>query len=314
MCEILREAGYHPGLWFRPEFTKTSLPAALSERIPTAEMYYGYSHGSLPGGRRAARSPRHPAVPREPQVGAAAPRRLVPLRNELPVGAHEPDGRLVGPHHLADAEHDGHAWASTACWSTAGSAACRAWTTRPCTWARPTAPWPCSPIGGGSGERMEHLGIRMFGECTVGWKGGNVVAGGTADELYSWMFHMGWYIGSQGLAEPRADASPVPTLQRHARRRRQRRGAALRARVLRHAPRPGLDRVEGPTARRAGGDDGQRRRFAGSWQRHHAGEKDELTLRVRPWIWTDVVWHYADGATAVYPSFDNAAFPTQTSQ
>ena len=42
---------------------------------------------------------------------------------------------------------------------------------------------------------LHHLGIQMFGECTVGWKGGNVAAGGAGDESYPWMFQMGWFIG-----------------------------------------------------------------------------------------------------------------------
>jgi hypothetical protein len=28
-----------------------------------------------------------------------------------------------------------------------------------------------------------------------------------------------------------------------------------------------------------------------------------IKFTVRPWTWTDVVWHYEDGSSAVYPDF-----------
>jgi hypothetical protein len=31
--------------------------------------------------------------------------------------------------------------------------------------------------------------------------------------------------------------------------------------------------------------------------------KETTKLRVRPWTWSDVVWHYHDGTSVVYPAY-----------
>ena len=38
---------------------------------------------------------------------------------------------------------------------------------------------------------------------------------------------------------------------------------------------------------------------------------DAVTIQVRPWTWTDVVWHYRDGSSAVYPACDRIDWSKQ---
>lgn len=33
-------------------------------------------------------------------------------------------------------------------------------------------------------------------------------------------------------------------------------------------------------------------------------ESNAYTFTVRPWTWTDTVWHYDDGRSVVYPAYD----------
>jgi len=132
---------------------------------------------------------------------------------------------------------------------------------------------------------MNFAGIRMFGECTVGWKGGSVVAGGEGDEHYQWMFTLGWYIGSQRALQTPELAHRTFQLYN------SNRGDAGSAAVRRFA-----------------------RKF---YESHPAPEWIELkdlrqldpvdlaeAGRIRPWTWTDVVWHFEDGSRAVYPAYE----------
>jgi hypothetical protein len=152
---------------------------------------------------------------------------------------------------------------------------------------------------------MHQLGIRMFGECTVGWKGGNVVAGGEGDELYHWMFHMGWYIGSrQALQTPelahrtyqlynsnRGDAGDA-AVRRYARKFYERHAAPdwIELKELRQL---------GPVELSA--DVGESPAAGGPAR---STEQETVKIRVRPWTWTDAVWRYDDGASAVYPAYE----------
>jgi len=29
-----------------------------------------------------------------------------------------------------------------------------------------------------------------------------------------------------------------------------------------------------------------------------------VPVKIRPWTWTDVIWHYSDGSSAVYPAYE----------
>ena len=32
--------------------------------------------------------------------------------------------------------------------------------------------------------------------------------------------------------------------------------------------------------------------------------KEPVKARIRPWTWSDAVWHYNDGSAAVYPAYE----------
>ena len=36
----------------------------------------------------------------------------------------------------------------------------------------------------------------------------------------------------------------------------------------------------------------------------HRTSDETLKVRVRPWTWSDAVWHYDNGANAVYPAYE----------
>jgi len=284
MCDRLKAAGLHPGFWFRPEFTKTSLPNALSERIPTAETYYGYD------------------MAKYPDVVALLKARGIPLFRQ---NTHWVRKRRDGswpydtpyqwvPMSLATEWWDRIAW--PALWMSAklgfesvlvdgGFGGFQGVDYTPIQNGKADGAVACQPYWWRMWRSMNFAGIRMFGECTVGWKGGSVVAGGEGDEHYQWMFTLGWYIGSQRALQTPELAHRTFQLYN------SNRGDAGSAAVRRFA-----------------------RKF---YESHPAPEWIELkdlrqldpvdlaeAGRIRPWTWTDVVWHFEDGSRAVYPAYE----------
>ncbi len=159
---------------------------------------------------------------------------------------------------------------------------------------------------------LQHIGIRPFGECTMGWKGGNVTAGGAGDELYPWMFQMGWFIGcNRALQSPEqmhrlyqlyncvALTSGSAAVRRYARKFHEGNRAPdwIELKELRQ-----LDPVEltvkvveqpVPGTGTLSASPGTRK------------------IRVRPWTWSDAVWHYDDGTSAVYPAYEKVDWSKQ---
>jgi hypothetical protein len=304
MCASLKGAGLRPGFWFRPEFTKTSLPSALSARIPTAEVYYGYEMAKYPNvvallherGIPLFRENTHwVRKRRDGSYPFRTPYQWVPMSlatewfDRIVWPSQWMSGRLGFERVLVDGGFGGLQgvdYAPLLAGRAEGAVACQ-----PYWWRM----WRC----------MEHAGIRMFGECTVGWKGGNVVAGGPSDQYFQWMFHLGWYIGcGGGLQSPelthrtfqlynsnRHDAGNA-AVRRFARRFYEQHRAPdwIEFQDLRQSEevevviKPGPAPVAGSDVRSAG--------------------EGPVTARVRPWTWGDVVWRYDDGSSAVYPAFD----------
>lgn len=301
----IRAAGYHPGFWFRPEFVKTSLPAALSETIPTAEVYYGYDMCKYPNCVKLLHERGIPLFRentgwvrrgRDGSWPSNTPYQWVPMSLATPWF-----DRIVWPSQWMSAKLgfervlvdggfgglSGVDYAPMLAGKSAGAVPCQ-----PYWWRM----WRC----------LNHAGIRMFGECTVGWKGGSVVAGGPGDDLYAWMFQMGWFIGSQGAMQKPAEAHRLYQLYNC------QRGDAGNAAVRRYARRflethRAPDWIELKDLRQLGPVDTEVRvgesPVAGEATR--VTERATLKISVRPWTWTDAVWHYADGAAATYPAYDN---------
>jgi len=310
-CKIIREAGYHPGLWFRPEFTKTSLPAALSERIPTAEAYYGYAWAHYPEvadllhRRGISLFREHPRWARLREDGAlpfGTPYQWVPMSlagdwwNRIIWPSLDMTARLGFDRVLVDGGFGGMQGVDYT----------------PMHLGRAGGAVAVQPYWWRFWRTLNYLGIRMFGECTVGFKGGNVVAGGPGDELYAWMFQMGWYIGAQQAMQSPDQThrlyqlyngcvagSGSAAIRRYARRFHETHPAPdwIELKDLRQLDlveltvKPGDSSVPGVGARPAA--------------------HDSLKLRVRPWTWTDVVWHYDDGTSVVYPAYEKVDWSRQ---
>jgi hypothetical protein len=152
---------------------------------------------------------------------------------------------------------------------------------------------------------MHNAGIEMFGECTVGWKGGNVAAGGAGDECYQWLFTLGWYVGSgKALQTPqlahrtyqlynsnRGDAGS-DAVRRFARRFYEKNPPPdwIELRDLRQGEPIVIAAKVGDSPVAGGGT--------------RTTDQETVRIQVRPWTWTDVIWHYDDGRQVVYPAYD----------
>jgi len=311
MCGLIKQAGYHPGLWFRPEFVKTSLPAALSERIPTARIYYGYANASYP------------------DVTELLQRRGIPLFRENPKWARlRRDGSFPYetsyqwiPMSLAGD------WWNRVIWPAmnmtaklgyervlvdGGFGGMQGVDYTPLHLGKATGAVAAQPYWWRFWRTLEFLGLRIFGECTVGWKGGNVAAGGPADEYCPWMFHMGWFIGCgkalQGpeqthrlyqLYNSNREESGTPAVRRYARKFYESHRAPewIELQDLRQ-----LDPVE--VAAKVGESP-----VAGAGTR--STEQESVKIKVRPWTWSDAVWHFEDGTSAVYPAYEKISWNTE---
>jgi hypothetical protein len=304
MCDRFRAAGYQPGFWFRGDFTKTSIVSALSDHIPTADMYYGYE------------------MAKYPDVSAILKERGIPLFREHTNWVRKcRDGSWPYntpyqwvPMSLATEWWDRIVWPTL--WMSArlgftrvlvdgGFGGFQGVDYAPMLDGKAPGAVACQPYWWRLWRSMNHVGIKMYGECTVGWRGGNVVAGGPGDEYYQWMFHLGWYIGGgKALQTPELahrtyqlynsnqGAAGSPAVRRFARKFYEKNGPPdwMELKDLRQGVPVEMDAKVGDSP------------VAGAGTR--ATTAETVKIQVRPWTWTDVVWHYADGRSVVYPAYE----------
>jgi len=304
MCGVFKQRGYHPGLWFRPEFTKTSLPCALSDRIPTAETYYGYSMAHYPevvdllrqrGIPLFREHPRWSRLRKDASYPYETPYQWVPMSmagdwwDRIIWPSLRMTARLGFDRVLVDGGFGGMQGVDYT----------------PMHLGKTTGAVALQPYWWRFWQTMHHLNIRMFGECTAGFKGGNVAAGGPGDELYPWMFQMGWYIGiGKALGSPRethrlyqlynsvrgdaGDAAVRRFAVRFFREHRAPNWIELKdlrqLSAVQHTAKVGESPVAGIGTR--------------------ASADEKVAIQVQPWDWSDVVWHYDDGTSAVYPAYE----------
>jgi hypothetical protein len=311
MNDILKAGGLRPGFWFRPEFTKTSLVSALSERMPTAETYYGYSMAKYPD--------------------------LVPLLNArgIPLfrqNTHWVRKRRDGsypfntpynwvPMSMATEWWDRIIWPSLSTSAKlgfervlvdGGFGGMQGVDYTPRLNGQTDSAVPVQPYWWRFWRSMKHVGIDMYGECTVGWKGGNVSVGGPGDEHFLWLFQMGWFIGMNGssrdpaiahklyqLYNTNSDSAGTDAVRRYALNfyLQHRAPDWIELRDLRQ-----LDEVE--FTAKVGQSP-----VAGSETR--STTQETITVRTRPWTWGDVVWHYEDGTSVVYPAYEKIDWEKQ---
>ena len=297
---------HYRGLWLRPELTKTSISAALSERIPTAEAYYGYSNAHYPE-----------VVPTCCTSG-------IPLFRENPQSARrQKDGSFPRdtpyqwiPMSLAGPWWDRIIWPTLEMTARlgfdralvdGGFAGMQGVDYTPMHVGKANGAVAVQPYWWRWWRTLHHVGIRTYGECTTGFKGGNVSVGGSGDDFYAWMFQMGMYLGGgrqHSLQQPREvhrlyqlyNSIPAKAgnaaVRSYARQFYETHRAPdwIELKDLRQ-----LDMVESTVE--AGESP-----VAGDVA--HSTSDETLKVRVRPWTWSDAVWHYDDAQFAVYPAYE----------
>ena len=312
-CGKLRAAGMVCGFWYRPEVVKTSIVSALSRRMPTAETYYGYNSCKYP------------------DVVALLKERGIPIfRQNTDWVRRRRDGSWPSNTHYQWVPMSmASAWWDRVMWPTlvmsrklgfdfvlmdGGFAGLQGVDYAPMLAGTTDSAVACQPYWWRMFRSMHHLGIKNHGECTLGWKGGNVTLTGPGDEHYPWMYQCSVIWGNEDLAKPRQlhrlyqlyNATDIKKVDE------QTAAVARYARRFRDAHRP-PDWIE--------------------FKDLHQGEPVEVTVKaaespvaggatrvtadnalkftVRPWTWTDVVWHYDDGASVVYPGYDKIDWPKE---
>lgn len=305
MCDQFREAGIRFGFWFRPEFTKTAVLTALSEKIPTASTYYGYDGCHYPEVAQLLAERGIPLFRENPQWvrrqadGAwptGTPYQWVPM--SLATGWWD---RIMWPT-LVMSKKLGFDWVLM----DGGFGGLQGVDYAPMLNGETDAAVAAQPYWWRLFRSMHHLDVRNFGECTLGWKGGNVsLAFREGDEHFLWMFHAGCTYNGGTTSTPERlhrlyqlynglhfvqEAAPVHRF-------------AAKFYAAHRAP----DWVElkdlrqgEPVALAAKAGDSP---VAGSGGTR-VDEKDLAAGTVRPWLWGDVVWHYADGSSVTYPAYD----------
>jgi len=304
MCDRLHAAGLQPGFWFRPEFTRTSLANALSSRIPEPGTYYGYSMAHYPEAvplLKARGIPlfrEHTAWVRRSRDGSwpyNTPYQWVPMSL-----ATEWWDRIIWPSLAMSAK-----LGFTRVLVDGGFGGFQGVDYAPMLDGKADGAVACQPYWWRFWRSMNHVGIKLYGECTVGWKGGAVVAGGAGDEYYHWLFSVGWYIGSgRALQTPELAHRTFQLYNSN-------RGDAGSAPVRRYARRfyeknPPPDWVELKDLRQ--GEPVEITAKVGESPVAGVGTRttidESVKIQVRPWTWTDAVWHYDDGRSVVYPAYD----------
>ncbi|MFM8986153.1 MAG: hypothetical protein ACKONH_08870 [Planctomycetia bacterium] len=305
MNAAFRAAGIHPGFWFRPEFAKTSLPTAFASNVlPLEQYYHGCEWMHYPTGAEALAGGSiptlrdHPEWIRRTRSGgwpAHTPYQWIPMSLAMP-------------------------WWDEVMWPTLRTSAALGFERllidggfgglqgvdhAPRLAGRTRGAVPCQPYWWRMFRTMEHLGLRMFGECTAGWKGCNTAAGGAGDEHCLWMFQMGWIVDGPLMSDPRNVHRALQLYN-----------------TVRGEPRPELDAV------RRYGLEFHRRHPAPDWiELVNLRQQEPVTVSltrgssvggvaleptperphayaIRPWTWDDCIWHYDDGRRVVYPAFD----------
>ena len=304
MCDKLKAAGIRPGFWFRPEFVKTSIVNALSDRIPTAETYYGYREAKYPDVVKLLNERGIPIVRQNPQ--------WVRLRRDGTWPYNTPYQWV--PMSMATDWWDKMMWPTLVMsrklgfdWvlQDGGFGGLAGVEYAPMLAGNAPGAVASQPYWWRMFRSMHCLGIDHIGECTLGWKGADCVTPGEGDEYYLWMLHGAVIYGNRNLASPQMVhklhqlyncnhmnvADPVSVI-RYARAFYE----AHRAPHWIELVNPQQGKPVEVTVKVADSP------VAGGPTR--ISEDNVVKFTVRPWTWTDVIWHYDDGTQAVYPAYE----------
>jgi hypothetical protein len=301
-----RAAGVHPGFWFRPEFCMTSVPSALSDTLlPVETFYHSIDWAAYPPPAESLVGTTHslPLIRRNPhwmrrQRDGAWPVRSayqwIPMSlasgwwDQLMWPALHMSAKLGFERVLTDGGFGGLQGVDYA----------------PLLDGRADTAVPCQPYWWRYFRTLHHLGIRQFGECTGGWMGANTSVGGPSDEYNVWLFQGGSLVfATTFLKTPEAlhrgyqlynacwsDLPAANAVRRYAVKvfKAHRAPDWIELKDLREG-----EAVE-VTVTKGGSVAGRARPTT---------PEDPATYTLRPWTWTDAVWHYDDGTEMVYPAY-----------
>lgn len=314
MTEMLRAAGNKVGFWFRPEFTKTSIANVLSDRIPMAQTYYGYRECQYPDvvsllRERGISSVReHPEWIRYRKDGSFpynTPYNWVPMSM-----AGEWWDRIMWPTLVMSKELGFDYFLMDG-----GFGGLQGVDYSPRLLGKTDTAVPCQPYWWRMFRSMKAIDIHLFGECTTGWVGGNTNGAAEGDEHYIWMFHQSvlWFSTGPLAKEPEnvhkfyqlyngIHHSIEPNL-----------GAVRRYAVKFYEQNRAPDWVELKNLRQEGPLEISITTSESPVAGGGVLTNVEGTVKqtIRPWVWDDVVWHYNDGTSVVYPAYDKIDWHTE---
>jgi len=304
MCKMFTDAGYKIGYWLRGELITTSIANALSDTIPTAGTFWGFSWCNYPeavellGKRGLPDFRENPDWARRQIDGSwpvGTPYQWIPM--SLASGWHD---RIMWP-----ALRTAAAMGYNAVLVDGGFGGMQGVDYSPMLAGRSDTAVPMQPFWWRFWRTMEHVGIRPYGECTMGWRGGNVAVGGPGDEHFAWMFQAGLY------REKPATPEFLHRLHQLYNGTEFRQGDDLlpvrryAVRFYRNNPRP-PDWIELVGLHQTGEVEiAVQRREAPATSLYDAADAEpEVKIKVRPWAWSDAIWHYDDGSSVVYPGYE----------
>ena len=312
MTDTFKAAGYRSGFWFRPEFTKTSLPNVLSDRIPMGKTYYGYRECQYP------------------EVVPLLQERGIPLVREHTEWIRcRKDGSWPynTPYQWVPMSMASEWW-DRIMWPTllmskklgfdfflmdGGFGGLQGVDYAPRLAGKTDTAVPCQPYWWRLFRSMEAIDIRLFGECTTGWVGGNTNCAGGDDAYFLWMYHLSTLWGSESIDKNSENVHHLYQLYNSVPRRARTNTEAVRrfARKF-YEEHKAPDRIELLNLRQ---EEPRKISFtagaapvAGDGVQVNRGMT--LTKTISPWLWDDVVWHYNDGTSVVYPAYDKIDWST----
>lgn len=309
-CDRFREAGYKIGHWTRPEVAKTSITMALSERYPTATVY---------GANRSCQYP--PIAPGLEAEGMPVVRKHPEWIRCQRDGSHPVKTAYEWvPMSMASGWWDEVTWPTI--WMSAQLGFDMTLTDgafgglsgvdyAPMRAGMAEGAIPCQPFWWRVFRSMAHVGLKNFGECTLGWKGGFVNCTGDGDEHYLWMFGASCIWANRHLLTPEVLHRLFQVYCGTEAGRLLAPGHEREHAVCRYASRFFREYGSPEWIELRDLTRGEEREVTGSVAESPVAgfatritEADTYSLKVTPWTWTDAVWHYSDGRSVTYPAFD----------
>ena len=313
MTAKLLAAGLHSGFWFRPEFCMTSIPTMLSSPMRATEGYY---HGI-----------EWMSYPEPGETNIAKDEALLVIRNHpewirRQIDAAWPTGTSYQwiPMSLASGWWDEIMWPALHMSATlgydrvltdGGFGGMQGVDYAPMLAGNSATAVPCQPYWWRYFRTLQALGIRQFGECTGGWIGANTSVGGPDDLNHLWLYQGGSIVfAAQFLKTPEAlhrayqlynncwnDLPAASAVRRYA------------SKIYQENPAP--DWIELHNLRQD--DPVEVKQTTGSLPGRpgRATPEQPYIYTVRPWVWDNVTWHYADGRTVGYPAYQTINWEAQ---